>query len=116
DIALLDHRDVADAMVGGEIVGRRQPVSAAADDHDVVALAWRGGAPGPRPVLMARERVTREREGRVLHGNDGARYIRIRCACGSNGGSVMMVERRRSPMISISKAPLPVSPASPRGT
>ncbi len=43
-------------------------------------------------------------------------YIRIRCACGSNGGSVMMVARRRSPMISTSKEPLPVSAASSRGT
>ena len=41
---------------------------------------------------------------------------RIRLPSGSKGGSVMMVALRLSPMISISKAPSEVSPASSTGT
>src|SRR2546430_4464776 len=37
--ALLQHRDVADAVLGGEVEGGRQSMTAAADDHHAVALA-----------------------------------------------------------------------------
>ena len=40
DLALLQHRDVGDAVHLGQVVGRRQPVSAAADDDDVVGRPW----------------------------------------------------------------------------
>ena len=38
--ALLQHRDIGDAVLLGEVVGRRQAVAAAADDHHLVAAAW----------------------------------------------------------------------------
>ena len=36
EIALLEDRDIGDAVIAGEVVGGRHPVSAAADDHHVV--------------------------------------------------------------------------------
>ena len=42
----LEHRDVADAEVGRQVVGGREPVAAAADDHD--AVARRAARPSPR--------------------------------------------------------------------
>ena len=50
--ALLQHRDVADPVLLGEIEGGRQPVPAAADDHDVVGGLRLGIAPHRlQPVL-----------------------------------------------------------------
>ena len=47
DVALLEHRDVPHAELA-EVVRRRQAVRAAADDHDVVAVAQLA-APAPHP-------------------------------------------------------------------
>ena len=47
--ALLDHRDVGDAVFLGEIVGGAEPVAAGADDDDVVF----GLRLGVRPLLAA---------------------------------------------------------------
>ena len=44
EIALLEHGDLADAVMLGEVVGRRQTVAAAADDDDVVGVAGLGRA------------------------------------------------------------------------
>ena len=52
--ALLQHRDVADAVLLGEIVGRRQPVPAAADDHHVVGGLRLGVAPRRLPARLPR--------------------------------------------------------------
>ena len=52
DPALLDHRDVGDAVLLGEVIGGREPVAAAADDDDVVAVLRAVVAPRPLPVLM----------------------------------------------------------------
>ena len=38
DVALLEHRDVGDAVLAGEVVGGGEAVRAAADDHDVVGV------------------------------------------------------------------------------
>ena len=54
--ALLQHRDIGDAVLLGEIIGGRQPMPAAADDDDVVFLLGLRLAPGRRPVLMAARR------------------------------------------------------------
>ncbi len=37
-IALFQHRDIGDPVVLGQIVGGRQPVTAAADDHHIMAM------------------------------------------------------------------------------
>ena len=39
DVALLEHADVGDPVVAGQVVGGREAVRAAADDHHVVAVA-----------------------------------------------------------------------------
>ena len=36
DVALLEDRDIGDAVVLREVVGGREPVRAATDDHDVI--------------------------------------------------------------------------------
>jgi len=60
DVALLQHRDVGDAVVLGQVVGGRQALHAAADDDDVVALLQRQAgaphAPGTKQVLHPRIR------------------------------------------------------------
>src|SRR5262249_26567886 len=63
--ALLDHRHIGDAMLLGEVIGRRQAMAAAADDDDVVARPRLGAAPGFGPVLMIAARVARQAEDRV---------------------------------------------------
>ena len=68
DRALFDDRDIADAVLPGEIIGRRQPMPAAADDHHLIARPRRRLAPGRRPAAMAGQRVAREGEDRIaLH-------------------------------------------------
>ncbi len=50
--ALLHHRDVADAVFLGQVIGRGQAVAAAADDDHVVHRLGRGRAPHALPVLV----------------------------------------------------------------
>jgi len=50
DPALLQHGDVADAVLLGEVVGRGEAVAAAADDDDVVFRPGFRAAPGERPI------------------------------------------------------------------
>ena len=64
DPSLFDHRDIGDAVHLGEVIGRCQPVAAAAHDHHVVGLARVGIAPGPLPLAMTGKRVAREAEDR----------------------------------------------------
>ena len=49
DIGALEHRDIADAVVLGQIIGGGQAMPAAADDHRVIGALGFGRAPGPRP-------------------------------------------------------------------
>ena len=58
DIALLEHGDVGDAVVLGEVVRGREPVGAAADDDDVVVPLQRAG---PLEDLLAEEDVLHRR-------------------------------------------------------
>jgi len=65
DPALLEHGDVADAMLLGEVVGGGETVAAAADDDHVVFRAGLRAAPGRRPVAMMGQGVAGEAEDRV---------------------------------------------------
>jgi hypothetical protein len=47
----LEHRDIGDAVLRGEVVRGGQPVAAAADDHHVVATPRLGVAPEERGML-----------------------------------------------------------------
>ena len=64
--ALLEHRDLGEAMLLREVVRGREPVSAAADDDRVVARFRRWTAPRQRPALVVGPRVARQREDRVF--------------------------------------------------
>ncbi len=66
DPALLQHGDIADAVLPGKVVRGGQPVPAAADDDDVVAFLRLGAAPGLRPFLVMAEGVARQAENRIL--------------------------------------------------
>ena len=68
--ALLQHRDIGEAMLLGEVIGGRQPMPAAADDDDVVFRLGLGLAPGRRPVLVAGAGVLQEREDGVFHAHN----------------------------------------------
>ncbi|MNN23296.1 hypothetical protein D3C81_1366890 [compost metagenome] len=68
-VALLDHGNVGDAVLFGQVVGRGQAMAATADDNHVVDLfrGWR--APHALPVLVVAEGVLEKAEARVtLHG------------------------------------------------
>ncbi len=60
DIALLDHRDIGDAVLLGEIMGGGEPMPAAADDHHVVVRLRLRLAPDRLPVAVAGDRVGEE--------------------------------------------------------
>ena len=65
--ALLEHRDVPDAVQLREVVRGREPVAAAAHDDDIVGLPGLGAAPRGRPALVSAECVAREGEDGVSH-------------------------------------------------
>src|SRR4029077_9798298 len=55
DRAPLQHRDVGDAVFGGEIKSGGEAMAAAADDHDAIARARYRLGPGARPAALAVE-------------------------------------------------------------
>src|SRR5713226_9266923 len=65
--ALLEHGDVGDAVIPGEIVGGRQTVAAATDDNDVIGRLRIGSPPSLRPVRMLRQRIASQGSDRILH-------------------------------------------------
>ena len=68
DPAFLDHRDFLLAENFRQIMGRGQPVPAAADDDDVVMGLRLRVAPGGRPAFMARQGLFDDFETGVAHG------------------------------------------------
>src|SRR5439155_7297972 len=81
------HRDVADAVLLGEVVCGRQAVSAAADDDDLIARPRRWLAPGQLPGAVAEQRVPGESEGGIsLHAR--------RLAAASGGAKPAAVDGR----------------------
>ncbi len=68
DPALLQHRDVAQAVLARQVVGSAQPVAAAADDDGVVRGLGLGSAPLRRPAALAGQAAAQERQaGERLH-------------------------------------------------
>ena len=66
--ALLQHRDIADPVARGEVVGGGEPVPAGADDDHLVGRLRRGAAPLLGPALVVAQRVAGEAEDReFLH-------------------------------------------------
>src|SRR2546423_7490952 len=55
DPAFFEHRDVGEAVLAGEVVGRSQPVPPAADDQGVIGGPWPPAAPPPPPTAPARQ-------------------------------------------------------------
>ena len=53
DIPLFQHRNVGDAVVLGQIIGRRQAMPAAANDHHIIFWLWIRFAPRRPPPLVA---------------------------------------------------------------
>jgi hypothetical protein len=52
-IALFQHRDIGHAVVLGQVIGRAQPVTAAADDDGIIFRPGLGIAPMRAPPLVA---------------------------------------------------------------
>src|SRR6266481_6662284 len=68
DPALLEHRDVGEAVLAGEVVGRSQPVTPAADDERVIGGLGLGTAPLRRPAALAGQAPYQQRQaGEGLH-------------------------------------------------
>ena len=68
DVPLVQHGDVGDPVVDGEVVGGREAVHAAADDDHVVGVPQRLVRPGPRP-RAAGQAVAEQGERAVLGGS-----------------------------------------------
>src|SRR5580704_791604 len=77
--ALLEHRDVADAVLLGKVVSRREPMPAAADDDHLIARLRARLAPQWPPAAMAGERLAGQRaKGISLHcGSTLRRHLEI---------------------------------------
>ena len=67
-VAALDHRDVVDAVLTGQVKSRCETVPAGADDHDVVFALRLGRAPLSLPAFVVRHRVAQQGpDGEFLH-------------------------------------------------
>src|SRR5690348_16663133 len=64
--ALLQHRDVGDAVLLGEVIGGREPMAAAADNDDVVTRLGFGRAPRRLPAAVMAECFT-DKPGEGVH-------------------------------------------------
>src|SRR3546814_2836299 len=64
--ALLDHRDIGDTVLLGEIVGRSQAMPAAADDDDIVIRPRFRRRPLGLPALVAAKRFAGHGENRIF--------------------------------------------------
>ena len=69
--ALLDHRDVGQPMVLGQVIGGGEPVPAATDDHGVVGPFRLWLAPHGCPAGLALEGLREDGQNRIMH--DGVR-------------------------------------------
>ena len=65
--ALLQHRDIGDAVLLGEVIGGREPMSAGADDDRVIGRLRLGVAPLLRPAGIVLERLQRDVDERESH-------------------------------------------------
>ena len=61
----LEHRGIADAVLLRQIVGAREPVTAAADDERVICASRTGVAPRSWPALVTVQRVADDRAERI---------------------------------------------------
>ena len=67
--ALLDHRDIGDAVVLAEVIGRGQPVTAGADDDHLVAFPGFGRGPGAFPARVMAQGFPGDGKGGIaFHG------------------------------------------------
>src|SRR5688500_8233203 len=65
--ALPQHGDVPHPVLGGEVVGRGEPVPAGSDDDGIVRSFRLGRAPLRAPALMAGKRLAKQGCERELH-------------------------------------------------
>src|SRR6516162_11512763 len=78
DRPALEHRNVGDAMLGGEVERGREPVAAATDDHHPVAGTGARLCPGARPAAMAAEPLTEQPPDRIAAGRGACGLQRAR--------------------------------------
>ena len=67
DVVFLEHGDVADAVVLGEVIGGGKTVPAAAHDYDIVRGLGVGIPPRARPTLVPAKGIPEQAERRVAH-------------------------------------------------
>ena len=65
DRALLEHGDIGDAEVVGEVVGGGETVTAPADDDDLILLARFRLAPRRAPAAVSRQRFPQQPQSRI---------------------------------------------------
>ena len=70
--SFLDHRDVANTVFLGQIIGGRQTMAAGADDNHFVFRLRLRTAPGGRPIAMVIDRVAGKAEDRITAHDRGS--------------------------------------------
>ena len=94
DIAALDHSDIGDAVLLGEVIGGRQPMPAAAHDDDIIFGLGLRLAPDRFPACVALEGLGEDREDRVAQ--DEASKRRRRTNAGRSPVAIIRSLRPRS--------------------
>jgi len=74
DIAALDHRDIGQPVILGEVIGGGEPVSAAPDDDDVIFRLGLRLAPYRLPAAIALEGLAKDLKYRVTQGKASAGF------------------------------------------
>jgi hypothetical protein len=85
--ALLDHADARAFVSFGEVIGGRKPMSAAADDNEIISRLRLRLAPGLRPTFVAGQALLEESEGGIApaHGiSSPSSDLVLRCAEGAS--------------------------------
>ena len=68
DIALFQHRDIAQPVFGGQVIGGGQAMAATADDHDVIGRLRLRVAPMRAPATVAGQSLLQDAEAGKSHG------------------------------------------------
>src|SRR5229473_3497374 len=90
DPCLFKHRDVSDAVLPREIIGRRKTMTAAADDDHVIAVARFGVAPLRLPAPVAGESIDQQGCQRIAHGAAGPVGSERRLSRGNETGYTLL--------------------------
>ena len=66
-VPLFEHGDAADALMPGEVIGRRQAMPSRADDQHIIVFSGLAVRPGARPLPVAGQCIPQDLQSRIVH-------------------------------------------------